>query len=120
MYIGELLGDCTTAEQHDAVGDPHRHDLGKGRSAQQGLAWLTGAGENAERAGAVPKIGQWPAGLVSRIVGSTVIDEIAGDVRTQALRQSMMVWIVTGVEVRNPNVRRTLRPADRRDGGIEL
>jgi hypothetical protein len=53
MRVVERLGDCAVLEKHDAVGDPHRHDLRERRSAQQRLARLAGAGENAERAGAV-------------------------------------------------------------------
>ena len=120
MHVVERLGDCAVLEKHDAVGDPHRHDFRERRSAQQRLARLAGAGENAERAGAVTEIGKQAAGPVGCVVGITAVDEIARDVRTQALRQRMMVGIVSGVEVCNSNLGRNLRAPECGDGVIEL
>jgi hypothetical protein len=68
----------------------------------------------------VTEIGKQAAGPVGCVVGITAVDEIARDVRTQALRQRMMVGIVPGVEVRNSNLGHNLWPADCGDGVIEL
>ena len=40
MHIIERLGDRAVVEQHDAVGDPNRHDFGERRAAEQRLSRL--------------------------------------------------------------------------------
>ena len=115
VHIVERLRDRAVAEQHDAVGDPDRHDFGKRRAAEQRLSRLAGAGEDAERAGAVPEIGEQSAGLVAGVVGIVVVDEIARDVLAQPLRQRVVLRIVAGIEMRDANLGGHLRSADRGD-----
>ena len=120
VHVVERLRDRAVAEQHDAVGDPNRHDLGERRSAERRSVWLARSRENAQRAGAVPEIREQSARLVGGVVRRAVVDEIAREIGPQSFRQSVMMRIVAGIEMRNAHLCSDVRSADRGDGVVEL
>jgi hypothetical protein len=116
----ERSRDSAILEQHDPVGDADGHDLCERRAAEQRLPRARRAGQDAESAGAVAEVGQEATGLVAGVAGIPIIDEVAREVLSQSLRQGAVLRVVAGVEVRDPDLRGDIGPADCRYGAVEL
>ena len=99
MHVIQSAGDGAVAEQHNPVGNAQRHHLDERRRTNDTHLWHRLARENTERAGALTQVVQQTVGVVARIVGILVINEIPLKVEAYVLGQCGVSWVIAGVEM---------------------
>ena len=93
MDIVEGARDGAVVEEHDAVGDAHRHNFGVRRASEWRARANRLAGQDAERAGAMAGIAERAPGHVGGVVRAVLVDEIFLQAPVEKLRRRLMIGI---------------------------